>query len=80
MKKTLTSTLLVFLLISTMLCTSGCATIFGGSVDDCQRKKPAAGEPSRRVRVGALIADILLFTPSVIVDFATNAIYKPCGR
>jgi hypothetical protein len=27
--------------------------------------------------VGALIADILLFWPGTIVDFATGAIYKP---
>jgi hypothetical protein len=26
-----------------------------------------------------MIADILLFCPSLIVDFATGAIYKPCG-
>jgi hypothetical protein len=27
--------------------------------------------------VGAFIADILLFWPGTIVDFATGAIYKP---
>ncbi|MGB8490323.1 MAG: hypothetical protein WCE64_04640 [Bacteroidales bacterium] len=55
-----------------------CATVFGGKITDCQRTKPAPGQPQREVRAGALIADILLFVPGVIVDFATGAIYKPC--
>lgn len=36
--------------------------------------------PQRDIRVGALIADILLFWPGTIVDFATGAIYKPEGK
>ena len=56
---------------------SSCATIFGGKVTDFQKTKPAAGEKQREVRVGALIADVLLFWPATIVDFATGAIYKP---
>ena len=71
--------MLAFVLLATMFYCSGCATLFGGPVDECQRKKPGAGDPTRRVRVGALIADILIFTPSLIVDFATCAIYKPCA-
>ncbi|MCK3686386.1 hypothetical protein [Maribellus sp. YY47] len=59
---------------------SSCATVFGGKVSTCQKTKPAAGEPSRDMRVGALIADILLFWPGTIVDFATGAIYKPCDK
>lgn len=59
---------------------SSCATVFGGKVTECQRTKPVAGEPSRKVRAGALIANILLFWPGVIVDFATGAIYKPCEK
>jgi hypothetical protein len=55
-----------------------CATLFCGKVTECQRTKPAPGQPAREVRAGALILDILLFVPSVIVDFATSAIYKPC--
>lgn len=57
----------------------GCATILGGKVSDCQRTKPTAGQPSRKVRVGALIADVAL--TGVIgtgIDFLTGAIYKPC--
>ncbi|GAB2796808.1 hypothetical protein GCM10027275_47780 [Rhabdobacter roseus] len=59
---------------------SGCATIFGGPVTECQKTKPAPGEPQREVRVGALLADIIIFLPSLIVDFATGAIYKPCDK
>ncbi len=68
--------LLVLLLTVSMLSTS-CATVFGGRVNSYQRTKPKDGEPQRRVRVGALIADIVLFVPGLIVDFATGAIYKP---
>jgi hypothetical protein len=56
---------------------SSCATVFGGKVTEYQRTKPAAGEPTRKIRAGAMIADILLFWPGLIVDFATAAIYKP---
>ena len=56
---------------------SSCATVFGGKVTDYQKTKPAEGEKQREVRVGALIADILLFWPGAVVDFATGAIYKP---
>jgi hypothetical protein len=56
---------------------SSCATVFGGRVTTYQRTKPMAGEPQRRLRVGAFIADILLFWPGAIIDFATCAIYKP---
>ena len=67
---------LVLLLAISMLSTS-CATVFGGKVNSYQRTKPKEGEPQRKIRVGALIADVLLFVPGVIVDFATGAIYKP---
>ena len=56
---------------------SSCATVFGGKVTASQKRKPMAGEEQREVRVGALIADVLLFWPGVIIDFATGAIYKP---
>jgi len=60
--------------------TPSCATVFGGKVTECQRKKPAAGEPARPVRAVALIANIIFFWPGLIVDFATGAIYKPCAK
>ena len=56
---------------------TSCATVFGGKVSAYQKTKPKAGEEQRQVRAGALIADILLFWPGAIVDFATGAIYKP---
>ncbi|MBP8960107.1 MAG: hypothetical protein KBG40_06735 [Bacteroidales bacterium] len=76
MKKSLLQITGVILIAASL---SSCATIFGGTVSDCQRTKPTSGQPSRQIRVGALVADILLFCPSVIVDFATGAIYKPCN-
>ncbi len=54
-----------------------CATVFGGHVNAYQRTRPAPGQQQRRLRVGAFIADILLFWPGTIVDFATCAIYRP---
>lgn len=62
-------------LVTVML--SSCATVFGGKVTESQKRKPLPGEQQRQVRVGALIADIILFCPGLIVDFATGAIYKP---
>ena len=56
---------------------TSCATVFGGKVTAHQKTKPKPGQQQREVRVGNLIADILLFTPGLIVDFATGAIYKP---
>jgi UPF0716 family protein affecting phage T7 exclusion len=80
MRKIVSKSMLIFAFsATTMLCTS-CATVFGGTVSDCQKTKPAAGEPARSVRAGALIANILLFWPGLIVDFATGAAYKPCDK
>ena len=62
---------------ATMLCSS-CATLLGGKPTKCQTTRPAPAEPSRQIRIGALIADCLLFTPGIIVDFVTGSIYKPC--
>jgi hypothetical protein len=68
------------ILVSTIVFFSSCATVLGGKITDCQRTKPVAGEPSRKLRSGAMIADILLFWPGTIVDFASGAIYKPCDK
>ena len=56
---------------------SSCATLFGGKVTAYQKTKPGPGEQQRDVRVVALIADIIIFAPGLIVDFATGAIYRP---
>ncbi len=77
MKKSIFKFTAILLVITSL---TSCATVFGGKVSDCQRTKPAAGEPARKIRVGALIANILLFTPGLIVDFATGAAYKPCNK
>lgn len=75
MKKTVLRIALFLLIVATL---SSCATVFGGQVSACQKTKPASGQPVRSLRAGALVADILLFWPGAIVDFATGAIYKPC--
>ena len=75
MKKTLLRISLFVLMVATL---SSCATVFGGQISQCQRTKPAPNQPGRQVRAVALVADILLFWPGAIVDFATGAIYKPC--
>ena len=56
---------------------SSCATILGGQITAHQQRKPLPGEPQRAVRVGALVADVVLFWPGAVIDFATGAIYKP---
>jgi hypothetical protein len=56
---------------------SSCATVFGGPQTAYQKTPPKPGEPQREIRVGALIADIILFWPGAVIDFATGAIYKP---
>lgn len=71
MKKSLTRSLLAIAILASM---SSCATVFGGRVTEYQRTRPAPGQPQREVRVGALIADVILFWPGAIVDFATGAI------
>lgn len=68
---------LAFLSVLIALALSSCATILGGRVTECQKTKPLPGKPSREVRVGYLILDII-FSPVWLVDLATGAIYKPC--
>jgi hypothetical protein len=74
MKKSLTKSILAFAILASM---SSCATVFGGRVTEYQRTRPLAGQPQREIRAGALIADVILFWPGAIVDFATGAIYRP---
>ena len=73
MKKIFKKVLIVFLALQM----TGCATILGGPISASQKQKPAPGQQQRDVQVGWLIADIILFLPGLIVDFATGAIYKP---
>ena len=77
MKKLILQVFAVAIMVSSL---SSCATVFGGKVTQAQRTPPKAGEPTRPLRAVALIADIVLFWPGLIVDFATGAIYKPEGN
>lgn len=77
MKKKFFNVLAMVVIAATL---SSCATVFGGRVSECQRTKPATGQPARPVRAVALVADVLLFWPGAIIDFATGAIYKPCNK
>jgi hypothetical protein len=65
------------ILIALPLLLSSCATLLGGKKTDHQRNKPACDEPRRRVRIGFLIADAILFPPGLIIDFCTKKIYQP---
>ena len=67
---------LLVVLLATIL--SSCATILGGPRTSYQTTKPADGQPQRQVRIGYIVADVLLTGAlGIIIDFATGAIYKP---
>ncbi len=77
MKKNFTKTLLILFLASITICSTSCATILGGKVSEQQRTKPTAGQPTRKLRVVAFVADVCFGLVPVIIDFATCAIYRP---
>jgi hypothetical protein len=64
--------------ISITVLFSSCATVFGGRVSECQRHRPSPKEPTRKIRVVALVADLVLWWPGLGIDFLTGAIYRPC--
>lgn len=67
----------IFGILALTLNTS-CATVLSGHPPtEYQTTKPAPGEPQREIRVGALVADLILFWPGAVIDFATGQIYKP---
>lgn len=73
----------VFLLLSLLLvfmCGSGCGTIFGGKISQCQQTKPVPPQPKREIRVAALIGDLVVGALPLAIDFATGGIYKPCEQ
>jgi hypothetical protein len=70
--------LFVFVASALLLTSTGCATIFGGKISDCQRTKPAPGKPARQVRIVPLVLDCCTGLVWLGIDFATGAIYKPC--
>lgn len=79
MKKIIIAVMLISYLFTS------CATLTGGEITTCQKHKPETNEPKRKLRPAPLVTGIVL-TPlfvgaiSLIVDFSTRAIYKPCGN
>jgi len=86
--------LFLSLCLASLVLSSGCATVFGGKITECQRTKPAPGQPARAIRVVALAADIIVPTVAALsvgvfpfgvivwtgVDCIDHAIYKPCDK
>lgn len=67
-----------YIIILTIVLNSGCATVFGGRITDCQRVAP-----KRHLRVVPFIVDILFFPVGLIglaIDFSNGAIYQPCSK
>ena len=71
------------LLLSLLVLSSGCGTVFGGHISSCQRHAPLKGLPRRQIRPAVLATDIVLglfaYEIPLIVDFADGAMYKPCA-
>ena len=67
---------LTFALLGCSLLLSSCGTLFnGGQATAHQTTKPTPPQ-KRQLKAGAFIADILLFPPALILDFANGKIYK----
>lgn len=61
--------------VSSLLLSSGCATVFGGNKSDCQLIKPHPGEKVRQVRPWALVGDLGI--PAVIgISAGSTIIYS----
>lgn len=72
--------IILFLGVSILL-NSGCATVFGGRISDCQRHAPIKGEHKRSLRAVPLIVNIMMMPVGLIglaIDFSNGAIYQPC--
>ena len=67
--------LLPFVIV--LMLSSSCATVFTPKPTEYQRTKPKEGEPARKLRIGWLIIDALIFPPFLILDFVTHNAYKP---
>jgi hypothetical protein len=72
---TLVKKLIPLAFVATILLSS-CGTLFnGGAATSYQKTKPTP--PAKRsMKAGALIGDILLFPPALILDFVNGTIYK----
>jgi hypothetical protein len=76
---------LLLWLIACSFLFSSCATVLGGEITKCQKQKPEKGEAKRKMRAAPLIAGIItvpfiIGIVSLVVDFSTKAIYKPCNQ
>ena len=79
--KNMKKIILIIAAVCVMSMNYGCATIFTGTSPEKHCKiKPAAGQPQREIRMGALVCDILFGGLWTIVDFVDGAIYKPCAK
>jgi hypothetical protein len=57
---------------------SSCATLLTPKANEHQKHKPGCDEHKREIRIGYLIADIVLCPViGLILDFSTKKIYKP---
>jgi hypothetical protein len=73
----------LFILLITAITLSGCGDVFGGDISSCQRHAPAPGQPERKVRPAALIADLVCFPFEIIslpIDLISGAMYVPCEK
>jgi hypothetical protein len=72
----------IFVILSLLVLSSGCGTVFGGHISQCQSHAPKPGQPKREIRPAVLTTDILLgwyvFEIPLVVDFIDGAMYKPC--
>lgn len=64
---------------------SSCATVFGGQISEHQKRKPAQGEPRRKIRPVPFIIEAVFIPAGIgalamIIDFSTRAIYKPLKK
>lgn len=57
---------------------TGCGTVFGGKISQCQQTKPLPGQAKRQIRPAAFIGDLCVAPLFLAIDFATGGIYKPC--
>lgn len=76
MKKIIIISLSLILILN-----SGCATVFGGRISECQKHSPLPDEPNRSIRAVPLIFDILFFPIGLIglaIDFSNGGMYQPC--
>ena len=60
---------------------TSCATVWGGQLTSYQTTKPVPGYPRRELRVAPLMGNIFLTGGlGLIIDFSTDAIYRPVPR